>query len=90
MLHISDGFQSDWSTLYRKEIAPLSAVGAHFLGKAKQMFYIVYICYSGEIEHYSFTCVFSALFEENSDNYSKTCLKRPLKNRQNKGLEDKW
>ena len=22
--------------------------------------------------------------------YSKTCLKRPLKNRQNKGLEDKW
>ena len=22
--------------------------------------------------------------------YSKTCLKRPLKNRQNKGLKDKW
>ena len=22
--------------------------------------------------------------------YSKTCLKRPLKNRQNKGLENKW
>ena len=24
------------------------------------------------------------------DKYSKTCLKRPLKNRQNKGLKDKW
>ena len=24
------------------------------------------------------------------NNYSKTCLKRPLKNRQNKGLNDKW
>ena len=23
-------------------------------------------------------------------NYSKTCLKRPLKNRQNKGLNGKW
>ena len=23
-------------------------------------------------------------------NYSKTCLKRPLKNRQNKDLNDKW
>ena len=22
--------------------------------------------------------------------YSKTCLKRPLKNRKNKGLKDKW
>ena len=22
--------------------------------------------------------------------YSKTCLKRPIKNRHNKGLEDKW
>ena len=22
--------------------------------------------------------------------YSKTCVKRPLKNRQNKGLKDKW
>ena len=22
--------------------------------------------------------------------YSKTCLKQPLKNRQNKGLKDKW
>ena len=22
--------------------------------------------------------------------YNKTCLKRPLKNRQNKGLKDKW
>ena len=22
--------------------------------------------------------------------YSKTCIKRPLKNRQNKGLNDKW
>ena len=22
--------------------------------------------------------------------YSKTCLKLPLKNRQNKGLKDKW
>ena len=22
--------------------------------------------------------------------YSKTCLKRPLKNRQNKGIKDKW
>ena len=22
--------------------------------------------------------------------YSKTCLKRPLENRQNKGLRDKW
>ena len=24
-----------------------------------------------------------------NDNYNKTCLKRPLKNRQNKGLKDK-
>ena len=23
-------------------------------------------------------------------NYSKTCVKRPLKNRQNKDLNDKW
>ena len=26
----------------------------------------------------------------NNMNYSKTCRKRPLKNRQNKGLKDKW
>ena len=25
-----------------------------------------------------------------SCNYSKTCAKRPLKNRQNKGLNDNW
>ena len=23
-------------------------------------------------------------------NYNETCLKQPLKNRQNKGLKDKW
>ena len=28
--------------------------------------------------------------EEIFETYSKTCLKRPLKNRQNIGLKDKW
>ena len=26
----------------------------------------------------------------NFEEFCKTCLKRPLKNRQNKGLKDKW
>ena len=27
---------------------------------------------------------------KHADIYSKTCVKRPLKTRQNKGLNDKW
>ena len=27
---------------------------------------------------------------KSQENYSKTCLKRPIKNRQNKGLNDTW
>ena len=29
-------------------------------------------------------------FEMGILTYSKTCLKQPLKNKQNKGLKDKW
>ena len=34
-----------------------------------------------EIEH---------MIKEAKDSYSKTCVKQPLKNRQNKDLNDKW
>ena len=32
----------------------------------------------------------SGLWRNKKTNYSKTCLKRPLKNRRNKDLKDKW
>ena len=90
MLHISDGFQFDWSTLYREEIATLSTVGAHFLSKAKQMFLLCKFAIAVKLKTIHSHAFSAHLFEEKSDNYSKTCLKRPLKNRQNKGLKDKW
>ena len=35
--------------------------------------------------------LFDQEVQENwGDIYSKTCVKRPLKNRQNKDLKDKW
>ena len=32
----------------------------------------------------------NTIFIYNWTNYSETCLKQPLKSRQNKGLKDKW
>ena len=40
-----------------------------------------YAILSGEISSYIITVI---------TKYSKSCLKPPLKNRQNKGLNDKW
>ena len=48
--------------------------------------YITYIIYHKDIQP-----VYSASHSRANkfENYSKTCLKRPLKNRQNKGLNEK-
>ena len=38
----------------------------------------------------NFSCFLFSSADLFQINYSKTCLKRPLKNRQNKDLNDKW
>ena len=45
---------------------------------------------SAEIVHRQFTSSVTHHCTTNDKIYSKTYVKRPLKNRQNKGLNDKW
>ena len=45
------------------------------------------VCDCGISLSYSLTFLVET---DSSTGYSKTCIKRPLKNRQNKDLNDKW
>ena len=45
---------------------------------------IIWTLGHGELQKFAHFMIFI------QDNYSKICLKRPLKNRQYKGFKDKW